>query len=447
LKKKYYIQTFGCQMNVHDSEQIAALLTSAGYERTNNAVSADYIILNTCSIREKAAQKAYSQLGRFRGLKRKNSRLVIGVGGCLAQQWGEKFFKKAPYLDIVFGTRNFHRLPELINAVETTCLPVVETALDESPESAAAVTAMPQNGQVSAYVTIMQGCDNFCAYCVVPYLRGREESRKPDDIIAEVERLAAHGIKEVTLLGQNVNSYGKGLLKGTDFAGVLRRVGKIRGIERIRFTTSHPKDLSLELIRCYAEVDKLCEHIHLPVQSGSDQVLRRMNRGYNREEYMEKVARLREVCPDISITSDMIVGFPGETDEDFQESIDLMKNIRFDNLFSFKYSERYGTAAADFDGKVGERIKGERLQILQSLQETHTLEKNKKMEGQVMDVLVEGRSKNSSGEAMGRTRTNKIVNLKGSPALIGKTTPVVITLAYQHSLRGELLSKKEVDRC
>lgn len=447
MKKKYYIQTFGCQMNFHDSDQIAALLTEAGHERTNNAVNADYIILNTCSIREKAAQKAYSQLGRFRDLKRKNPRLVIGVGGCLAQQWGEKFLKKAPYLDMVFGTRNFHRVPELINAVETTRFPAVETTFHEGDKFAAAVTAMPQNGQVSAYVTIMQGCDNFCAYCVVPYLRGREESRKLDDIITEVERLAAHGVREVTLLGQNVNSYGKGLPNGTDFAGVLRKVGNMQGIERIRFTTSHPKDLSPELIRCYAEVDKLCEHIHLPVQSGSDQVLRRMNRGYNRDKYMEKAVRLREVCPDISITSDVIVGFPGETDEDFRKTTDLMEEIRFDNLFSFKYSERAGTAAAGFDGKVSEHIKGERLQVLQSLQETHTLEKNKKMEGQIVEVLVEGRSKNSPGEVMGRTRTNKIVNIKGGPALVGKTTPVVITMAYQHSLRGELLSKKEIDRC
>jgi tRNA-2-methylthio-N6-dimethylallyladenosine synthase len=429
LKKKYFIQTFGCQMNVHDSEQIAALLTSAGHECTKNALNADYIILNTCSIREKAAQKAYSQLGRFRELKKKNPRLVIGVGGCLAQQWGEKFIKKAPYLDVVFGTRNFHRLPELIKAVETTCLPVVETAIGELPESAEALPSIPQSGQVSAYVTIMQGCDNFCAYCIVPYLRGSEESRKPDEIIAEVECLAAHGIKEVILLGQNVNSYGKGLSYETDFASILRRVSNVRGVERIRFTTSHPKDLSPELIRCYAEINGLCEHIHLPVQSGSDQMLRRMNRGYNRKEYSEKVAILREICPDISITSDMIVGFPGETDGDFQDTIDLMDEIRFDNLFSFKYSERAGTAAADFNGKVDERIKGERLQVLQALQETYTLKKNKEMEGQVVEVLVESKSKNIPGEVMGRTRTNKIVNLKGNSVLFGKTMPVIITMA------------------
>jgi len=447
LKKKYYIQTFGCQMNVHDSEQISAMLASAGHEHTRNAANADYIILNTCSIREKAAQKAYSQLGRFRELKRKNPRLVIGVGGCLAQQLGETFIKKAPYLDMVFGTRNFHRLPELIRVAETTCLPVVETVLTGSAEYNGTFAAAPQSGQVSAYVTIMWGCDNFCAYCVVPYLRGGEESRKTGDIIAEVEHLAAQGVKEVTLLGQNVNSYGKGLSDGTDFAGLLRKVNRIKGIERIRFTTSHPKDLSPDLIRCYAEVDKLCEHIHLPVQSGSDMVLMRMNRGYTKDEYIEKAIRLREVCPNISITSDMIVGFPGETDDDFQASVDLMEHIRFDSLFSFKYSEREGTAATDFDCKISEHIKGERLQILQALQDTHTWGKNKEMEGQVVEVLVEGKSKNSPGDVMGRTRTNKIVNLEGGSELVGGTTSVVITMACQHSLRGELVSKKETGRC
>jgi tRNA-2-methylthio-N6-dimethylallyladenosine synthase len=251
----------------------------------------------------------------------------------------------------------------------------------------------------------------------------------------------------VTLLGQNVNSYGKGLSDGTDFAGLLRKVNRIKGIERIRFTTSHPKDLSPDLIRCYAEVDKLCEHIHLPVQSGSDMVLMRMNRGYTKDEYIEKAIRLREVCPNISITSDMIVGFPGETDDDFQSSVDLMEHIRFDSLFSFKYSEREGTAATDFDCKISEHIKGERLQILQALQDTHTWGKNKEMEGQVVEVLVEGKSKNSPGDVMGRTRTNKIVNLEGGSELVGGTTSVVITMACQHSLRGELVSKKETGRC
>ena len=447
LKKKYFIQTFGCQMNVNDSEQIAALLNTAGHECTNNAASADYIFLNTCSIREKAEQKALSQLGRFRNLKKNNPHLVIGVGGCLAQQLGQQLTKKAPYVDIVFGTRTFHRLPEMIKNVENTRMPVVETISDESIESTSNIKITPRTEDVSAYVTIMRGCDNYCAYCVVPYLRGKEESRKPEDIIAEVEHLAAHGIKEVTLLGQNVNSYGRGLPEWIDFADLLRKINNIYGIERIRFTTSHPKDISSELIQCYGELKKLCEHIHLPVQSGSDNVLRRMNRGYSRKDYINKVSLLREVCPDISITSDMIVGFPGETDDDFRRTIDLMKEIRFDNLFSFKYSERPGTVAAGFYERVAEDVKGERLQILQSLQEAHTLQINKGMERRTVEVLVESTSKNSRKEVMGRTRTNKIVNFEGTKTLIGKTPSVLINVAYQHSLHGELVSGKEIDRC
>ena len=445
MEKKYYIQTFGCQMNVHDSEQIAVLLREAGYECAGDAQQADLIILNTCSIREKAAQKVYSQLGRFSDIKRRNPRLIIGVGGCLAQQWGGKFLKKAPCLNLVFGTNNIHRLPELINTVETTSLPVVETALHGASSRSIGIRALPQNGQVSAYVTIMQGCNNFCSYCVVPYLRGPEESRKLEDIISEIACLASHGIKEVTLLGQNVNSYGNTVSNGTDFVGLLKKIAEVDSIERIRFTTSHPKDLSPSLVRSFTEIDKLCEHIHLPVQSGSDRMLKAMNRGYTKKDYLEKVTQLRDVCPDVSITSDIIVGFPGETDDDFQETIDLVEKIKFDSLFSFKYSEREGTAAAKLNHRVSEPAKAERLRIIQFLQEKHTLEKNKAMAGRVVDVLVEGRSKSSSREAMGRTRTNKIVNFKGGLELIGKITPLVITEGYQHSLHGELQLKKEID--
>ena len=445
MEKKYYIQTFGCQMNVHDSEQIAVLLREAGYECAGDAQQADLIILNTCSIREKAAQKVYSQLGRFSDIKRRNPRLIIGVGGCLAQQWGGKFLKKAPCLNLVFGTNNIHRLPELINTVETTSLPVVETALHGASSRSIGIRALPQNGQVSAYVTIMQGCNNFCSYCVVPYLRGHEESRKLEDIISEIACLASHGIKEVTLLGQNVNSYGNTVSNGTDFVGLLKKIAEVDSIERIRFTTSHPKDLSPSLVRSFTEIDKLCEHIHLPVQSGSDRMLKAMNRGYTKKDYLEKVTQLRDICPDVSITSDIIVGFPGETDDDFQETIDLVEKIKFDSLFSFKYSEREGTAAAKLNHRISEPAKAERLRIIQFLQEKHTLEKNKAMAGRVVDVLVEGRSKSSSREAMGRTRTNKIVNFKGGLELIGKITPLVITEGYQHSLHGELQLKKEID--
>ncbi|OIP91628.1 MAG: tRNA (N6-isopentenyl adenosine(37)-C2)-methylthiotransferase MiaB [Syntrophaceae bacterium CG2_30_49_12] len=422
-------------MNVHDSEQIVALLKASGYESTDDFRKADLIIVNTCSIREKAAQKVYSQLGKFRELKRSKPGLIIGMGGCLAQQWRSKIFGRAPFLDLVFGTHNIHQLPDLIRTIETTGSRLEETTFHESVKSVG-IVALPQNGAVSAYVTIMQGCNNFCSFCVVPYLRGPEVSRPSQDVIDEVKALADRGIREVTLLGQNVNSYGKTV--GTDFAALLHEVGKIGGIERIRYTTSHPKDLSFDLMRCYADIDKLCEHIHLPVQSGSDLILKRMNRGYTKAQYLEKVESLRNICPDISITSDMIVGFPGETERDFQETIDLMEKIRFNNLFSFRYSEREGTAAVKFADKVDECIKRERLQALQSLQEKHTLERNRALEGRIEDVLVEGVSKKMPDEMVGRTRSNKIVNFRGKKGLIGKTVSVLITEAYLHSLRGEL---------
>ncbi|PIP08014.1 MAG: tRNA (N6-isopentenyl adenosine(37)-C2)-methylthiotransferase MiaB [Syntrophobacterales bacterium CG_4_8_14_3_um_filter_49_14] len=434
-EKYLYIKTFGCQMNVHDSEQIVALLKASGYESTDDFRKADLIIVNTCSIREKAAQKVYSQLGKFRELKRSKPGLIIGMGGCLAQQWRSKIFGRAPFLDLVFGTHNIHQLPDLIRTIETTGSRLEETTFHESVKSVG-IVALPQNGAVSAYVTIMQGCNNFCSFCVVPYLRGPEVSRPSQDVIDEVKALADRGIREVTLLGQNVNSYGKTV--GTDFAALLHEVGKIGGIERIRYTTSHPKDLSFDLMRCYADIDKLCEHIHLPVQSGSDLILKRMNRGYTKAQYLEKVESLRNICPDISITSDMIVGFPGETERDFQETIDLMEKIRFNNLFSFRYSEREGTAAVKFADKVDECIKRERLQALQSLQEKHTLERNRALEGRIEDVLVEGVSKKMPDEMVGRTRSNKIVNFRGKKGLIGKTVSVLITEAYLHSLRGEL---------
>ena len=422
-------------MNVHDSEQIAALLKGSGYESTDDLRKADLVIVNTCSIREKAAQKVYTQLGRFRELKRRKPGLIVGMGGCLAQQWRSKIFARAPFLDLVFGTHNIHQLPDLIRTIEMGGSRVEQTTFQESIKSLG-IIALPQNGAVSAYVTIMQGCNNFCSFCVVPYLRGPEVSRPPRDIIDEVKALADHGIREAILLGQNVNSYGKN--REDDFALLLREVGKIGGIERIRFTTSHPKDLSFELMRCYANINKLCEHIHLPVQSGSDRILKRMDRGYTKAEYLDKVENLRNICPNISITSDVIVGFPGETEEDFQETIDLMEKIRFDNLFSFKYSEREGTVAVKFNDKIAECAKGERLQALQSLQEKHTLEKNRAMEGRREDVLVEGISKKLPDEMTGRTRSNKIVNFRGGKELIGKTVSVLITEAYLHSVKGEL---------
>ncbi len=441
-KKHCYIRTFGCQMNVHDSEQMAELLENEGYETTKDIMRADLIIVNTCSVREKAEQKIHSFLGRLRRHKEKNPDLVIGIAGCVAQQWGRKFLDKVHHLDFVLGTHNIHRLPEIVSDVELSRSRIAETTFRTSVESLGILT-LPKNGKVNAFVTIMQGCNNFCSYCIVPYLRGREESRKSGEILDEIRFLAAHGVKEVTLLGQNVNSYGNTLKNEVDFPTLLAMINGGEGIERIRFTTSHPKDLSDGLIESFASLDKLCEHIHLPIQSGSDSVLKKMRRGYTSRDYLARVEKLRARCPDISITTDIIVGFPGESDEDFQKTIDLMKKVRFDNLFSFKYSDRPGIASERYDDKVGENMKSERLSFLQKLQETHTLEKNRQFEGKEEEVLIEGASKGNEEEMTGRTRTNRIVNLPGEDGMKGKTVPVKIVRAYMHSLRGELLPGKE----
>jgi tRNA-2-methylthio-N6-dimethylallyladenosine synthase len=444
--KNLYILTFGCQMNAHDSEQIEELLKEEGYQRTDNEKNADLIIINTCSIREKAEQKVYSLLGRFRKLKEHNPGLIIGVGGCVAQQVGTGLLKKVPFIDLIFGTHNIHRLPAMIQYVQKNGNRAVETSFHESVKSLG-IQTLPRYGCVSSYVTIMQGCNNFCSFCVVPYLRGREESRNRTDIIDEIKFMADHGVREVTLLGQNVNSYGKTLHNGSNFPSLLKEIGDRSGIERIRFTTSHPKDLSDDLIACFAEVDPLCEHIHLPVQSGSDYILKRMNRHYTSEEYLKKVEKLRGVCPNISITSDIIVGFPGESDNDFQKTIDLMEKVRFDNTFSFKYSVRSGTVAERYNGKIPESVKNTRLTIVQSLQKKHTLENNRALEGSVEDILVEGYSKNKRTDVMGRTGSNKIVNFNASGDIIGTIVLVKITKAYTNSLRGELISKERNWQC
>jgi tRNA-2-methylthio-N6-dimethylallyladenosine synthase len=436
-KKKLYIHTFGCQMNIQDSEKMAALLNESGYAATEDPKQADLIIVNTCSIREKAAQKIVSQLGRYRTLKEDNPHLLIGVGGCLAQQWGDRFFKRVPHLDLVFGTHQIHRLPGMVDRLERSAGRIVETGFCERVCSLD-IEAQPLAGAVGTFVTIMQGCNNFCAYCVVPHLRGREESRPVEEIVREVETLAGQGIREVTLLGQNVNSYGKSRQDAPDFADLIHAVGRIAGIERIRFTTSHPKDLSPKLIASFKEVPSLCGHIHLPFQSGSDRVLKLMKRGYTAADYIEKVAALRRVCPDIAITSDVIVGFPGEGEDDFQATLALMREVRFDNLFSFQYSEREGTAAAGMDHQVSSDIKRRRLVLLQALQAEHTLEKNRACVGRMETLLVEGPSKNSPRDMTGRTRTNRIVNFRGGKELVGKMVCVRITEAFLHSLRGDM---------
>ena len=424
-------------MNVQDAEKMAFLMAESGYKTMDDPGDADLIIVNTCSVREKAAQKAYSLLGRFRELKIEKPHLILGVVGCLAQQLGSHFFKMFPYLDMVVGTHQIDRLPEIVDSVKTVRGRVSETEFCKYVRSLD-IPAQPIAGKASSFVTIMQGCNNFCSYCVVPFLRGKEQSRPLLDIVKEVENLSLHGIQEVTLLGQNVNSYGKTLPAGADFAELLAAIGENPGIKRIRFTTSHPKDLSDDLISSFGKIQSLCEHIHLPVQAGSNRVLKGMKRGYTVEKYKERVAALRSVSPDITITSDMIVGFPGEEDDDFQETLQLMKEIRFDNLFSFKYSQREGTAAVHMDRQVPEKIKSERLNILQLLQEEHTLEKNRAMIGKTQEVLVEGPSRKNHGDMTGRTRNNRIVNFAGGRELVGTMVNVKIVDAFLHSLRGEI---------
>jgi len=438
--KQVHIATFGCQMNERDSQTIAQLLLSGDYQVTQKMEEADLILVNTCSIRQKAEEKTYSLLGRLKRLKNRNPDLVIGVGGCVAQQEGERLLERVPHLDLVFGTRMIHQLPGLIEKVRRGKNRLSRIDMDQGDLFLNSLLMTPEFSQgVKASVTIMQGCNNYCAYCVVPFVRGPEESRPSQEILSEVETLAAHGVKEILLLGQNVNSYGQNRTGEMTFASLLHLLEKVTGLERIRFTTSHPKDLSPELIDCFGRISKLCEHIHLPVQAGSNRTLEKMNRRYTREAYLEKIAQLRQQCPDIAITSDVIVGFPGETEADFDETMDLIRAVQLDDMFSFKYSNRPNTTASNFLNQVNEEEKSRRLRELQTYQKKVTLSKHQTMEGKVQLVLVEGTSKKSSQDWMGRTRTNKIVNFPGPSDLLGKTVPVRIEKAYIHSLRGVLL--------
>lgn len=445
MQKRVYIETYGCQMNEHDTERILRLLEGSHYLETKDAQEADLILINTCSVREKPEHKVYSALGRYKWQKEKRG-TIIGVAGCVAQQEGDKLLNRIPYLDMVIGTHAIPMLPQLLQKIEFLGQRVCETGFD--PEGNYLKTILPQKppvvgsirlDKVKSYVTVMQGCDHFCSYCIVPYVRGREKSRSSQEIIEEVRHLAEMGVKEIFLLGQNVNSYGKGLEEKISFSELLYRINEIEGLQRIRFTTSHPKDLSEELIQAFSRLPKLCEHIHLPFQSGSDKVLKAMHRGYTKGSYLEKIGHLKEVCPSIAVTADVIVGFPGEEEEDFKETLDLMERVQFDDLYSFKYSPRKGTRAAQFTDKVEEKVKQDRLSILQEIQKGITLQKNQELEGRVEEVLVEGLSKQSAQDVTGRTRSNKIVNFQGDLNLVGKLIPVQITKAYPHSLRGEMI--------
>ena len=459
--KKLFINTMGCQMNVYDSGQIQSRLAPLGYETTNDLATADIIMVNTCAIRAKAEQKAFSFLGRLSPYKEIKPELIIAMGGCVAQQEGHKVLSRMPHVDLVFGTHAIRRLPQLIQRIAATRCRIVDVQMATTLSADDFSPALPTpSSDVSAFVTIMRGCDNYCTYCVVPYVRGRESSRTPDEIVSEIERLVGYGVREVTLLGQNVNSYGQ--KEGfCSFTGLLDRVNRIRGLSRIRFTTSHPKDLSEELMSAFNRLEKLCPHIHLPVQSGADSILKRMNRRYSARHYMDKVGLLRKICPEIAITSDIIVGFPGETDEEFEATLDLIDKVGFDGLFAFVYSDRPNATAVRFDGKIDETIKKERLQRVLSRQEALTHQKNLALRGSIQKILVDGLSKHlaygsedqptqgakGGVQWSGRTGTNKIVHfMQEAPAdawnqmLTGRTMEIMIEKALSHSLWGRPLS-------
>ncbi len=451
-KKKLYINTIGCQMNVYDSEKIVSDLAFYGYEKTESVESADLVVLNTCTIREKAEQKAFSFLGRLTKLKQKKSHLIVAVGGCVAQQEGEKLVKRAPVVDIVFGTHAIDRLPQHIKQIEDHKHRVIDVKISESIYEKDFHKKTRENEVVTTFVTIMQGCENYCTYCVVPYVRGKEMSRQPDRIIEEIKHLVNEGVREVTLLGQNVNSYG--IKQGfCSFAQLLERINVIDGLMRIRFTTSHPKDLSVKLMNAFVSCEKLCNHIHLPVQSGSDRILKLMNRRYNRDDYLEKVTSLRKIQPDISISTDIIVGFPGETSEDFAQTLDLIREVGYDSLFAFKYSDRPKVPSRHLSGKISENEKTLRLQKVLALQEETTLKKNRALAGSIQQVLVEGLSKKQKGKEnqnhdiqwTGRTQSNIVVNFSFTSnnditfdqILTGRIVGVRIEKAYPHSLWGK----------
>lgn len=431
---KIYMKTFGCQMNEHDSGRMLALLEGCGYQETQNLEEAGVILVNTCTVREKPEQKAYSILGRFQELKENNPDLIVGIAGCVAQQEGERLLARIPTLDFVLGPGKIHHLPEILHEVEKGRRGLCSVGFEDGTS---VNLPLPHTEQLRAYVTIMQGCDNFCSYCIVPSVRGRERSRPSGDILAEIHALIQRGTKEVILLGQNVNSYANNDPRELTFPQLLAKIDEIPGLERIRFTTSHPKDLTEEIIKAFGQLKHLCEHFHLPFQAGSNAVLEKMNRGHTREEYLAKVKRLREVAPQISITADVMVGFPGEVEEDFLQTLELMRAVEFDGLFSFKYSPRKGTRAAQWRDDCTLEVKQRRLEILQELQREITLKKNKALEGEVREVLVEGCSRNSPHKMMGRTRCNRIVNFPGGSELVGALVTVTITEGLQNSLRGE----------
>jgi len=440
LHTKYFtIVTYGCQMNQHDSERLAGQLKSIGYEYTETLSEANFVLVNTCCVRESAEKKIYGKIGELKTLKASNPNLIIGITGCMAQKDREKLFKKAPHIDLVLGTHNVHQLVELVKQFEQTkdhVLSVWDHAERLSPD-----VPTIRKGTISAWVPIMYGCNNFCTYCIVPYVRGRERSRPIEDIVKEVHQLGLEGFKEITLLGQNVNSYGKDRSTYGDFADLLEAVDQVETIERIRYMTSHPRDINDKVIDIIKNSHKICEHFHLPVQSGSNTILKLMNRGYTTEYYRELVAKIRKAIPRASLTTDIIVGFPGETEELFQETLEFMKEIGFDSAYTFLYSKRSGTPAAAMPNQIPASVKKERLQLLMDAQNEISLRINQQLTGQIVTVMVEGPSKNDESRLVGRTATNKIILWdKQGTEKIGQLAKVTITTAQTWILKGQLIN-------
>ncbi|MBP0598821.1 tRNA (N6-isopentenyl adenosine(37)-C2)-methylthiotransferase MiaB [Herbaspirillum sp. LeCh32-8] len=446
MQKKVFIKTFGCQMNEYDSDKMADVLNIAeGLVKTDRPEEADVILLNTCSIREKAQEKVFSDLGRFRSLKKANPDLVIGVGGCVASQEGEAIVKRAPFVDVVFGPQTLHRLPQMISERRYTGRPQIDISFPEIEKFDHLPPARVEGA--TAYVSIMEGCSKYCSYCVVPYTRGEEVSRRFEDVLTEVAGLAEQGVKEVTLLGQNVNAYRGAMEDGeiADFALLIEYVAELPGIERIRFVTSHPKEFSQRLIDAYAKVPQLMDYLYLPAQHGSDRTLAAMKRGYTALEYKSVIRRLRKVRPNMKIASDFIVGFPGETEEDFQGLMKLVEDVGFDNSFSFIFSPRPGTPAAGMADDTPQEVKLDRLQRLQAAINANAEKISHSMVGSVQRVLVEGPSKRNPQELQGRAENNRVINFDGGPEgarLIGQLVDVTVVQAFPFSLRGEIVVKQ-----
>jgi len=441
---KFYIRTFGCQMNEYDSDKLADVLRAAhGMEPAQSPEEADVLLFNTCSVREKAQEKVFSDLGRIRHLKQRNPDLLIGVGGCVASQEGAAIVDRAPYVDLVFGPQTLHRIPGMIEARRRSGRPQVDISFPEI-EKFDHLPAARKEGP-SAFVSIMEGCSKYCSFCVVPYTRGEEVSRPFEDVLTEVAGLVDQGVREITLLGQNVNAYRGHLSDGesADFALLLEYMAELPGLERIRYTTSHPKEFTQRLIDAYAKVPQLVSHVHLPVQSGSDRVLMAMKRGYTALEYKSIIRRLRGVRSDICIASDFIVGFPGETESDFEATLRLAEEVDFDGSFSFVYSPRPGTPAASLYDDTPQEVKLERLHRLQRQLDEQAQRISRAMVGTTQQVLVEGRAKKDADELSGRTQNNRVVNFPAPPRLVGHFVEVTITAALAHSLRGEIIGRAE----